>query len=197
MAARPIQCPEPSSEIANPHPPARAVSPSEFLPYAIEPVPAIAITPGSRPKAACSAITMSPTISISPATISATIFRTAALTCWLVPPAIPMQVREICFGFRFAAEQAWRMACESDFCADACPRRTMLLPAPAPLPSTETSSPSKQVVLLPPPSMPRKKATSVVLSQDRNRVRAPQPAFGFPSPLAQCQFGVLTVSLPR
>ena len=38
-------------------------------------------------------------------------------------------------------------------------RRTTLLPAAIPLPSTDFSSPTRHEVLLPPPSIPRKTAT--------------------------------------
>src|SRR5690242_2858094 len=45
------------------------------------------------------------------------------------------------------------------------PARTTLLPAPVPVPRTDVSSPTRHLVFVPPPSMPRKKLTSVLVSQ--------------------------------
>jgi len=166
-AARPIQCPEPSSEMANPQPPARALSPLEFRPYAMDPVPAITITPGPLPNAASMAITMSPTTSISPERISESNRRTTAAISGRAPPAIPTQVLSTRAKLTLAAAQACRMAAARLSRAWRSPTRTTLLPADVPAPNTEVSSPTTQEVLLPPPSMPRKMLTSVVLSQGR------------------------------
>ncbi len=95
-AARPIQCADPSSETANPQPPARAIFPCASRPKTIEPVPAITITPGPLPKAASSAISMSPTTLISPGIISATILHTLLAISGRPAPAAPMHARSTC-----------------------------------------------------------------------------------------------------
>src|SRR5208282_5556653 len=120
---------------------------------------------GPPPNAASIAITMSPTTSISPETNSDSNRRTTAAISGPAPPAIPTQVLSIFAGEMLAAEQACRIAAPRLSRAWRSPTRMMLLPADVPLPSTEFSSPMRHEVLVPPPSMPRKMLTSVVLSQ--------------------------------
>jgi hypothetical protein len=124
------------------------------------------MTPGPAPNAASMAMTMSPTTPTSPETNSETSRRTTALISGRAPPAIPTQVFSIFDGLMLAAAQACRMAAPRLFRARASPTRTTLLPADVPVPRTEFSSPIMHEVLVPPPSMPRKMLTSVVLPQN-------------------------------
>jgi hypothetical protein len=123
------------------------------------------MTPDPLPKAASMAITWSPTISISPPTNSNNNRCTTLAISGRAPPAIPTQVFLICAGMIFASAQACRMAALRLSRACCSPSRTTLLPPDVPVPSTEFSSPMMHEVLLPPPSIPRKILTSVVLSQ--------------------------------
>src|SRR5689334_8199710 len=103
-ARLPIQCPEPSSLIANPHPPARAVAPLSLRPKQIDPVPEITITPGPDPNAACRAMTLSPTTLISPDTISPRML--FSLSAYTDAPATPMHVLAMLCGSAPAFVQA-------------------------------------------------------------------------------------------
>lgn len=154
-AERPIQCADPSSPIAKPHPPARRVCPPRLRPYANEPVPALTTTPGPVSKAASSAICISPTTSIGLARTSPNIWRTLPANSARPAPAPPIHVRSTCCGVMPAAAQACRTEACRDSVARAGPTLTMLLGPVVTVANNVVASPIAQVVLVPPPSMPR------------------------------------------
>ncbi len=154
-AVRPIHWPEPSSETANPHPPALELWPLPSRPYANEPVPAQVTTPGPLPKAACSAITVSPTTCTRQDTSSAIMRATKSDTSARPAPEAPTHAHSICAGSTLAATQAWRTAACNPSRARASPSRMTLLPPAVAMPSTDFPSPTAQVVFVAPPSMPR------------------------------------------
>ena len=126
-ASRPIQCAEPSSPMANPQPPARAVLPCPLRPYANEPVPAFTTTAGPVLTAASRAICISPTTSTGVGKISASERRTISASSGRAAPAPPTQVRDTSSGTMPAATHACRTHCCSDSRAFPSPTRTMLL----------------------------------------------------------------------
>ena len=154
-AARPIQWAEPSSEMAKPQPPARAVLPFTSRPKAIDPVPAMTIRPGPSPSADCSAICISPTTSISPGTTSATILRTTVAISSRPAPAAPTQVRCSCRESILASAHASRIASCNASRASSSPTRVILLGPDTAVARIDDSSPTTHAVLLPPPSTPR------------------------------------------
>jgi len=142
-------------EIAHPQPPDRAVCPRASRPYAIDPVPAIVITPGSPPNAASSVVSRSLTTSTRPPITSDAMRATASRTSARPAPDSPTHALSICSGSTFAASHAARTAACSASRARASPTRVTLLPPEVAVPSTERSSPTAHVVFVPPPSIPR------------------------------------------
>src|ERR1700733_3383033 len=76
-----------------------------------------------------------------------------------------MQASRMSEGSTLAAAQARRIAAVRAWPAACSPTRTTLLPPPMPVPRTAVSLPTTQVVCVPPPSIPRKRVTGVVLHQ--------------------------------
>ena len=154
-AVRPIHCPDPSSDIAWPQPPARKISPDAFLPNAIDPVPAITITPGPSPNAAYIVVSVSPTTITCEGTNSAIAARTTFAISTLPAPDAPAHTQATSAGLTPASTQASLIAVCRFLRAKSSPLRTMLLPPLLAIDSTRFSSPTTHVVLVPPPSIPR------------------------------------------
>src|SRR5437868_222220 len=87
-------------------PPARAVCPHASRPYAIDPVPAIVITPGPLPNAASSVVSRSLTTRMCPRSNSRIIPATASRTSGRPAPDRPMQAPSIWNGSTLAAAHA-------------------------------------------------------------------------------------------
>src|SRR3954469_10153259 len=82
----------------------------------------------------------------------------------MVEPAMPMQVRASSRGVIFASLQAPSIAASSATAAASSPTFLILMVLPRLEARTRCSSPITHSVLVPPPSMPRKYATELVLS---------------------------------
>ena len=121
----------------------------------MEPVPAMAITPEPVPKAASSAISVSPTTSIDAGVNSERMRWILPATSGRAAPAAPMQMLPMRSGLILAAAQTSRTEACNASRACASPTRIMLLPPATAVASVVVSSPSAQRVLVPPPSIPR------------------------------------------
>src|SRR5205085_11422678 len=97
--------------------------------------------------------------------------RTTVLIPSRAAPDKPTQVLRISFGEMFAAAHAFASASCNDARARVSPTRTTLLGPPLPRPSTRLSSPTRQVVFVPPPSIPTKIVIELLLSQASRRNR--------------------------
>ena len=98
---------------------------------------------------------MSPTTSMGVDRISARARRTTSAKSGRAAPEPPTQVRETSAGVMPAAAHAWQADCRRDSRASTSPTRTMLLGPAVAVASERDSSPTAQVVLVPPPSIPR------------------------------------------
>src|SRR5947199_10866013 len=79
---------------------------------------------------------------------------------------MPMQVRVICCGVTPADRQASATALSRARPAASSPTFLILIVLPTLLPRTRELSPTTHSVLVPPPSIPRKKLTHLVLSRE-------------------------------
>src|SRR5215813_2553148 len=87
----------------------------------------------------------------------------------MLDPAIPIHVRAISCWLTFADLQASAIAASSALPAASTPTFLILMVLPTLFPRTRSSSPITHSVLVPPPSIPRKKLTYLVLPRALSR----------------------------